>query len=122
MNTKRHNCQWSKHNGAEATHDTEPPPPTPGNSEQTLLHLLHLTVRADCLYNYFCVSDRGKKQRALPREENVPAGNERAPVPGQGADSGQHEPQCEAGRVRGPRPHSAASGADREGAERGKGE
>lgn len=35
---------------------------------------------------------------------------------GQGPDSGHHEPQREAGGVRGPGPHRPAGGADREGA------
>lgn len=54
------------------------------------------------------------------QNQDVPAGGERGPAQGQGADDGQHEPQREAGRVRGPRSHSAAGDADREGAPRGK--
>lgn len=51
--------------------------------------------------------------------KNVPASSERGPKPGQGADFGQHEPLCEAGRVRGPWSHRPAGNADREGSERG---
>lgn len=52
--------------------------------------------------------------------QDVPAGSERGVVSGEAADRGEHEPQREAGGVRGPRPHRPAGGADREGAPRGK--
>lgn len=73
-----------------------------------------------------CSGGRDKLTQANKRRrrrENVSAAaadGERGVVPGQGAHSGHHEPQCEAGGVRRPRSHRAAGRADREGAPRGR--
>lgn len=61
-----------------------------------------------------------KNSATSPRKNHDQSGSERGDVSGEGAHPRQHEPQRAAGGVRGPGPHSATGGADREGAQRGK--
>merc|ERR1712002_1422795 len=63
--------------------------------------------------------EKNKQTNIKNKNRHVPAGSERGPVPGQGADCGQHEPQREEGGVCGSWSDSPAGDADREGAERG---
>lgn len=60
------------------------------------------------------------QSRSATLQKHVPTASERGFLPWQGVDFGHHEPQREAGRVRGAGSYSAAGGAAREGAERGK--